>query len=198
MKVPLLSLVLLLFTFGARAQTAQTVLDKTAANLSKDCISITYIMSGAQSGNGNLTIQGKKFVAMTSQGKAWFDGKTLWSMPNNAKEVDVTTPTAKEIAEINPLNFIILYKKGYTAKIETKGESHEVRQTATDSRHYIKECYLTVNKNSYLPQIVRLQIGKSGWTTIKLSSIKKSGKKSDSFFRFDTKQYPKVSVNDLR
>lgn len=184
---------------SAVAQTAKSVLDKTASQLSRGCVVANFTARGAMgNSNGNITVQGKKFVLTSPQARIWFDGKTEWSLAQGSGEVNVTTPTAAEIAGINPINFIYLYKQGYNATLADKGAAYEVHLTTNNNRSSIKEAYISINKSTHTPQSVRIRTNASSWSTINITSLQNVGKKNDSFFRFNSKDFPKVEVIDLR
>lgn len=181
------------------AQTAKSVLDKTASQLSRGCVTAHFNARGAMgNSNGSITVQGKKFVLTSTQARIWFDGKTEWSLANGSGEVNVTNPSAAEIAGINPINFIYLYKQGYNATLAEKGGNYEVHLKSNNARASIKEAYITINKSTHQPQSVRVRTNASSWTTINISSLQNVGKKNDAFFRFNAKDFPKVEVVDLR
>ena len=62
-------LLLCAFTaMGAVAQTAKSVLDQTASVLSRGCVVANFTAHGAMgNSNGNITVQGKKFVLTSPQ-----------------------------------------------------------------------------------------------------------------------------------
>lgn len=192
----LITILLALFTLTASAQTAKQVLDKTAALCSKGAVQIKFNMRGQ--GSGTLVAQGNKFTLQSSAASIWFDGKTEWSLVSGSGEVNVLEPTAKEIASMNPMNFINLYKSGYKSTLKTVGNDYEVHLTATQSSKPIKEAYVYVNKNSYRPTIIKLRTNSKDWIVLTVSSFTQLGTKPDSYFRFNTKDHPKTRVVDLR
>ena len=183
-------LLLCAFTaMGAVAQTAKSVLDQTASVLSRGCVVANFTARGAMgNSNGNITVQGKKFVLT----------KTEWSLAQGSGEVNVTNPSASEIAGINPINFINLYKQGYNSTLSDKGATYEVHLTSSNKHNAIKEAYITINKSNHHPQSVRLRTNTSNWSTINIASLQSVGKKNDAFFRFNAKDFPKVEVVDMR
>lgn len=200
MKMKFLSLLLItVFSLSTAAQTAKSVLDKTAAFLSKGAVTTTFSAKGSMGAStGTITTQGNKFVLSSPQAKIWFDGKTEWALAQGSNEVNITQPTAAEIASMNPMNFVNLYKRGYNATLADKGTNHEVRLVAQNSKSSIKEMYVIINKSNNLPSMVRIRTGANQWTTINVQSLQISGKKNDNFFRFNAKDYPKVDIVDLR
>lgn len=181
------------------AQSAKTVLDKTAAVVSnKDGVSAGFKITAGQYGNlsGTITVKGRKFQASTPQVNVWFDGKTQWTLMKNSNEVNVSNPTASELAAINPYNFINIYRSGYKYDMKTVGKEFQVHLTATDKSRKIQEMYINVNKSSYVPSQVKMLRG-GKWSTITISNFKKASL-SDSQFRFNPKSYPDAEIIDLR
>lgn len=199
MNIRFFSLIIALFSLGLSAQTAQSVLDKTAAALSGGAATATFAAKGSMgSSGGSLTAQGNKFVLTSPQVRIWFDGKTEWAWAQGSNEVNVTRPTTAEIAAINPINFINLYKRGYDATLSSKGDKHEVRLVAQNAKAAIKELYVTIDKNNNMPSSVRVRTGASNWTNITIKSVRIEKKKSDAFFRFNAKKHPNVEIIDMR
>lgn len=200
MKMKFLSLLCAaLFAWSSNAQTAKSVLDKAASTLSKGAVTVTFSAKGNMgSSNGTIVTQGNKFVLSTPQAKIWFDGKTEWAMTKGSNEVNVTQPTATEIASMNPMNFIHLYKKGYQSKLENNGNNHEVHLTTKNTKASIKEMFVTINKSTNFPLAVRIRTGANQWTDIQVQSLQVTTKKNDEFFRFNKKDYPKAELIDLR
>ena len=60
----------------------------------------------------------------------------------------------------------------------------------------IKELFVTVDKKNYQPKQVKMLQGKK-WTTFDISNIKKE-KLADGQFRFNSKDFPKAEIIDLR
>ena len=199
MKLRMLMMTCAFTALGAWAQSAKNVLDKAASQLSRGAVSAHFSSSGAMGKqNGTLVAQGNKFVLTSPQARIWFDGKTEWALAQGSGEVNVTTPSAAEVASMNPMNFVNLYKRGYNATLADKGSAYEVHLVASNAKHAIKEAYVTVTKSSNLPQQVRVRTGASSWTTIVISGLQVGAKKADGFFRFNAKDFPKVEVVDLR
>lgn len=188
-----------IFSIGVNAQSAKQVLDKTAAVCSSGAVQAKFTAKAPQgSSTGTLVAQGNKFTLQSKDATVWFDGKTEWSLVAGSGEVNVINPSAKEIAQMNPMNFVNLYKSGYKQEIKTVGNNYEIHLTATSSSKPIKEMYITVNKSSYKPSVIKLRQGSKGWTTITVNSFTQLGKKPDSYFRYNAKDHPKTRVIDMR
>ena len=204
MKVSIIRIAaIVLFTFQsslftANAQSAKSVLDKAAASVTvASGVKANFRMT-TTTGNtsGTIAIKGKKFYATTPQAKIWFDGKTQWTYLKNNDEVNVSNPTEAQLQAINPYNFINLYKRGYTYTMNTVGTNYVIHLTSNSTDRKIKELFITVNKKNYQPMQVKMLQGKK-WTTFDITSIKKE-KIADSQFRFNSKDFPKAEIIDLR
>lgn len=192
------TLLLLLLSAACYGQTARQVLDKTAAALShKSGITASFTVKGAQGDSrGTISIKGRKFHVSTPEAIIWFDGKTQWAYIKKNDEVNVSTPTESQLQSLNPYNFIYLYKKGYSYTLAKKGGNYEVHLTATDSKHAIREMYVTVNQKTHIPSQLRMKQSK-GWTTVDVSNFNKASL-PDGLFRFNSKDFPQAEVIDLR
>ena len=182
----------------AHAQSAIKVLDKAASTIAlKNGVKADFKMTGGMgSASGTIVIKGKKFHATTPQATIWFDGKTQWTYLKDNDEVSVTTPNESQLQAINPYNFLNLYKKGYDATLNSSGNSHVVHLTATSSERKIKEIFITVDKKTNYPTQVKMLQGKK-WTIFDISNLKKQNI-PDSQFKFNSKDFPKAEIIDLR
>ena len=182
----------------AHAQSAIKVLDKAASTIAlKNGVKADFKMTGGMgSASGTIVIKGKKFHATTPQATIWFDGKTQWTYLKDNDEVSVTTPNESQLQAINPYNFLNLYKKGYDATLNSSGNSHVVHLTATSTERKIKEIFITVDKKTNYPTQVKMLQGKK-WTIFDISNLKKQNI-PDSQFKFNSKDFPKAEIIDLR
>ena len=189
---------MVLFCTTTFAQTAKSVLDKAAANITvKSGVQANFKMSGSMGNtSGTIAVKGRKFHATTPQAIIWFDGKTQWTYMKNNDEINVTTPTESQLQAINPYNFINLYKNGYAATLNKSGKDYIVHLTASSKDKKIKEMFITINKSNYHPTQVKLLQG-TKWTVFDITDLKKQNI-ADSQFRFNAKDFPQAEVIDLR
>ena len=191
-----LMLVAAMIATSSFAQSAKFVLDKAAATVTASSGVKANFRMTTTTGNTSGTIAIKKFFATTPQAKVWFDGKTQWTYLKNNDEVNISNPTEAQLQAINPYNFITLYKRGYTYTMNTAGTNYVVHLTADNANKKIKELFITVNKKSYEPMQIKMLQGKK-WTTFDITSIKKQNI-ADSQFRFNSADFPKAEIIDLR
>lgn len=198
MKSRILLLLFALCSLGISGQTAKSVLDKAAALCTNGAVKIDFSAKARQgSSTGTLVAQGNCFTLESPEVSIWFDGKTQWSIVKGSGEVNVVEPTAKEIASMNPLNFIQLYKKGYRMTMKSVGSNHEIHLIATSKKLSIKEMYLYIHQQTFKPSTVKLRTGKD-WTAITIRNFKSLGKKSAATFSYNPKDHPGVTVIDMR
>lgn len=200
MTVMALSLVICQLSFShAGAQSARSILDKTAAVLSnKDGVTANFTMTNSQKlqVSGTVAVKGIKLYAKTQVGIIWFDGKTQWTYLTKNDEVSVTTPTAAQLQTINPYTFINMYRDGYKYTLNKSGSEYNVHLTATDPKRKIQEMFINVDKKTYAPTQVKLLQGNK-WTLFDISGVKQQ-KLNDGMFRFSSKDFPNAEVIDLR
>lgn len=199
MKNKIILLLFALFSLGMSAQTAKSVLDKTAALCNSGAVQVNFTAKGTRgNSSGTLVAQNNKFTLQSPQANIWFDGKTEWSVVSGSNEVNVSNPTAKEIASMNPMNFVNLYKKGYKSSLKTVGNNYEVHLLATSNSKSIKEMYIYVSKSTSKPTLIKMRTGSKDWTSIVVNSFQNLGKKDDTAFKFNVKDHPGLKVIDLR
>lgn len=186
----------------AFAQQATKVLDKVAAafrNAGGVKVSYTY-SAGGETGAGFIKMNGQKFTNDLGDHVFWFNGKTLWSLIKSNEEVNVTNPTSKEIAKMNPYSFVSLYKKGYKASMTGKSskDDYEVQLTPTNASAAFKSILLRINRLNNQLTYVKMISSDGNMVEITVKSYAKNQKYTNATFEFDEQQYPDVEVVDLR
>lgn len=200
---------LLTFTSAAQAQTAKQILDQTAAKLKKSgglqaTFKVGNFTDGKETGSGSGTIyvKGDKFHIDSPQMKTWFDGKTQWSYLEGSNEVNVSHPTEAELQNINPYTFVNLYKQGYTYSLNhttlRDKACYEVTLTATSHRQGIRKMILDIDEGTGWPLCIRLTQGQGQWTRISVYDLTAGHRWNDTFFRFNSKDFPQAEIIDLR
>ena len=188
-----------MMSIGAMAQTAQQVLDKTAAVIgNKSGASANFKMSSSKYGSasGSIAIKGNKFNARTPQAIVWFNGKTQWTYLKKTNEVNVSNPTQAQQMSMNPYTFINIYKTGYKSSLKTVGSNYEVHLVANNQKRSVAEMYITIDKKPHVPSAVKMRQGKI-WSTITVSNFRAKSV-SNSTFNFNSKECPGAEVIDLR
>ena len=102
------------------ADNAKAILDKASAQFkAAGNVKIGFqITANNQNTTGYINIAANKFFCDMAGIDVWFDGTTMWHYVKADGEVSVTTPSAKNLAKMNPYFFLTIYKKGYKCNIE--------------------------------------------------------------------------------
>ena len=183
-----------------QAQTAMQVLDKAAAEFKQSAsVNISFEVGvNGEVDKGSILLQGNKFCTKLSNKTMWFDGKTMWTYVHDNEEVNISEPSASQVAKINPYSFLNMYKQGYDVAFGgNTSEYFEVVLTAVDAKASVKKMIVRVNKKTNAPTYVMMGSTKADME-ISVLSYKKGTKQPDSAFKFDKKKYPKVDIVDLR
>ena len=199
MKKYIAMIALLLACAGVQAESAKRILDKAAATVSNPGgVKAHFEMISKQFGNtsGEIAVKGNKFHATTPDATIWFDGKTQWTYMKGNDEVNISNPTEAQLQAINPYNFINIYKKGFKLSAKEVNNSYEVHLVPNKKEQKIQEMYIIVDSNSYQPTHVKMK-QKDKWSTIIISQLK-TATLSDDLFQFNSKDFPKAEIIDLR
>ena len=199
MKKYLTMIALLLVCAGAQAESAKRILDKAAATVSNPGgVRAHFQMISKQFGttDGEIAVKGSKFHATTPDATIWFDGKTQWTYMKGNDEVNISNPTEAQLQAINPYNFINIYKKGFKLSAKEINNSYEVHLVPSKKEQKIQEMYIIVDKNSYHPTHVKMK-QKDKWSTIIISQLK-TASLNDNLFQFNSSDFPKAEIIDLR
>ena len=200
MRHHIISLILLLATLQCFAQKdakAREILDALASAYGKSAG--TEIVFGGTV-DGTIGLKGEKFVLECAGVKSWFDGKTLWSYIEDSEEVNISTPTPEELQSINPYAMLGIYKTGFnysyagtenvngtTCKkvVLTPEKKQEIKEIAIAVDNRMRPVYIKIKNNSGEPQGFTVK----GYKNVNLT---------DSYFKFNPKNYPGVEIIDLR
>jgi len=198
MKKITVLLAIMLFSAGAWAQSARTILDRAAATVSNPGGMEAHFQMITKQGttSGQIAVKGSKFHATTPDATIWFDGKTQWTYMKGNEEVSVSNPSEAELQAINPYNFINIYKKGFSLSSRSVSGFYEVHLTPTDRKRNIEEMYIIVDQKTYHPTHVKMR-RKGKWSVILISQLKNTPL-SDALFQFNAKDFPKAEIIDLR
>lgn len=191
-----------------QAQDARKILDATAARIKKSGDIEVRFTATSFNGNeeqsrteGTMLLKGKKMHMDTPEMKTWYDGTTLWSFMPSSGEVNITTPTEKEMSVINPYSFLNAYKKGYKLSVKENHlrgqETYEVHMLARYAGYMAQEVYLDIRKSDYTPLCVRVKQD-GNWNRIAIQDFKGNQKLGNDSFRFDESLFPDAEVIDLR
>lgn len=203
-----LTCILCMLSITVAAQNARNILDATAEKIRQmgdvRANFVATVFNGTTeqgSTQGTILIQGKKIQISADDFKIWYNGKTQWSLASESGEVNVSTPTEREMSNMNPYSFLGFYKKGYKMKVrQTKlrgKDAYEVHLIANKTTNINQEIYIDVAKNDYTPLCIRVRQD-NDWNRISIHSLQGNQHFTESDFEFPKSEYPNVEIIDLR
>lgn len=178
---------------------ARAILDRTAKVIGKaEGASASFCMSHPSGGtvSGTIAIKGNKFNVRSPQSIVWFNGKTQWTYMKKNNEVNISTPNVTQQQMINPYTFVNLYKNGYKLSSKSSANGNEVHLVSAKRGKGIQEMYITINKKTYVPSMIKMKHG-GKWYRISISNFS-NRKQPNSAFTFNSKDYPSAEIIDLR
>ena len=184
------------------ASSGGALLQRCAAKIkSAPSLSVTYTVSAdGNTAEGLLVLQGEMFTISTPGMVSWYDGKSQWTYSDQIGEVNVISPTAEEVQQINPFAIVKSFSSSYSSE-QVKSSSAGVttlRLTANNRKSDISSADVTINDKTLYPTRIVLTMSNRQKVTINIQNVKAGGKLPVSNFRFDAKRYPNVQVIDLR
>ena len=197
----IVSLLMVALCVGA-ASTGGALLQRCAAKIkSAPSLSVTYTVSAdGNTAEGLLVLQGEMFTISTPGMVSWYDVKSQWTYSDQIGEVNVISPTAEEVQQINPFAIVKSFSSSYSSE-QVKSSSAgmtTLRLTANNRKSDISSADVTINDKTLYPTRIVLTMSNRQKVTINIKNVKAGGKLPVSNFRFDAKRYPNVQVIDLR
>ncbi len=208
-RLYLLSLFVLVSS-AAWAQNAGDILNrvqKKYASLNNVCATFTQtfewkLANETQVFEGQVcTRNGVQFRVENSDQTIITDGKTIWTMPRNARQVIIDD--AAESPEDNPFlktfmqNYVDNYKPEYLGEVPLGGQPHDhLRLTARSEDVFAKEIEIWVEKKSLLMTKIRQIDVNDNVSTYEISKVDVNAKLTEASFRPDIS--PDYEVVDLR
>lgn len=153
--------------------------------------------------SGEASIKGDKFKLEMESMDIWFDGKTQWVWMKDVNEVNITHPTANEIAAISPLALLGIYKNGFTLKTPASktinGKStHLIDMIPVNPNKDFKSITAAIDKESGNIIQVILLMTDGMKNKIDIAGYNTNHQFNDAMFKFDKNDHPDVEIIDLR
>ncbi len=149
---------------------------------------------------GTYYAHGSAFYIESSMLKAWYDGTNLWVYVYQNGEINLSRPTAEEIADINPLvNIQNFRRRGFNINIADTDRGYRLTATPQKGTPYpLSQIRITASKDG-TPLVLEMKDKTDGSTTlINIKSIKKGTSIDKKTFTFTPDKAPGVAVIDLR
>ncbi len=205
-----LSLFLTTITFSQNAKQAKSLLDEVSTKMGaykNMSISFSQTLSNEDAGimegdeppiRGKITLQGEKYSLNYLGNRFIFDGKKLYVINNDEKEVTVTNgDMGGDDGFIYPSKLLTFYKDGYNFEMgnlqNLNGRKIQlIILNPIDSNSDIVKVELAIDaKTKHIYKLI--QIGtNSSKTTFTITEFKSDQTLSSSFFSFDEEKYKKL------
>jgi outer membrane lipoprotein-sorting protein len=149
---------------------------------------------------GKIQTKGAKYKLEIPGHDIYCDGKTVWDFIKDANEVQVKDMESGAEDAITPTNIFTIYEKGYKYKFEGEDATTQIVSlfpVNPDKKkfHTIK---LTIDKNKKQIASVKVLMKDGSTQTYKIKSFLGNAALADTEFAFNSKNYPGVSLEDLR
>ena len=183
------------------AMTPEQVVQKAAAAITtpKGLTASFTITANGHSSKGTIKSSGSKFSVLLPEVGSWYNGKDLYVYNQRTKETTVTTPTAQELLETNPLLYVKGGAGGYSYSFSPvrRNGKYVVDLVPRSKKSGISKLTFTINAANFQTERIVVSMG-SGVTTIDVTSFNSGATLPNSDFEYPKAKYPKVEVVDLR
>lgn len=187
-------------SLSAARPSAKSVVEAAAAKLRKaPSVKGSFSVTNASGkSRGTLTVSGKRFMMDTPELKVWFDGKTQWAYSPSGGEVNVTEPTAAELAESNPLSVLTNMSTAYSCKRLSSTATADKIELTPRGKTDIAKAVITFSVSTGYPTDIVVTGTDRSVTDIHITSLTTGKALPASSFRFNASKFPGVEVVDLR
>ena len=205
-----LSIFLTTITFSQNSEKAKSLLDEVSTKMGayeNMFISFSQTLSNEDAGikegdeppiRGQITIQKEKYSLNYLGNKFIFDGKKLYVINNDEKEVSITDgDMGEDDGFIYPSKLLTFYKEGYNFEMgklkNLNGRKIQfVILNPIDSNSDIVKVELAIDaKTKHIYKLI--QTGSNGSkTTFTINEFKSNQTLSNTFFSFDEAKYKKL------
>ncbi len=207
----LVSMLTLTLSTAQEGDQSKAILDKAYATFeASQGIRLTFTLSTFDLSNTPIDIQtgegyakGNKFKLDMETMAIWFNGETQWVLMKEVNEVNISQPTEQEVASINPLALLGIYKEGYTLSppVTTTVNGKRVQRidmAPTSSRGDFQSVSVTIDPTNHALARVILTGHDGMKTRIDITEYNANQRYPDSYFTFNASAYPGVEIVDLR
>lgn len=198
----LLVIAMLFMTLQCMAITPQEVMAMMTNKLNSAAgISGSFVTKGAAGGlSGKFKFDGKRSYLETPAGfRQWYDGRSLWALNPNSKEVTLSIPEPSELKDANPLLYLQGYQQQYRLFFSKRKDNGRYLVLLNPrQKSSIKAIEVAVNKNTMLPERLIIRDNDDRRTTITISGLKLNNKFRVADFTYPATQFKGYELIDLR
>lgn len=172
----LILMLLLPASIIVKAQDAEQVLDKAINKIKADAgvqMNFSYTVFDDENNEvhkdkGVLAIDNDRYSLLLETVMVWCDGTTQWNYMQRTDELYITDADSEDAQNFSPLYIMELYKEGYDASIEKRGDENILTLAASEADLY--EIVLTLDAKTNVPRSMMLYTETEGYTEVFLDN----------------------------
>lgn len=195
-------LALIAFTASAaKTVSAASILDGLRTKIigAPSVESVFTINGGEGPVQGSVILSGSKYTMTTPQMRAWFDGRTQWTLLQSSREVNVSEPDRAELMSSNPFAILTAHKDYYTARrLKDAGGMQRVELVPRDRTSAISDIVVAVNPRTGWPTSLEVSFDDNRKISVRIDRMNAGNAKAPSAFAFNAKDFPGYEIVDLR
>lgn len=205
MKAIITFIIAVLFSaYSFAADNGQHIIDNVMGSISPDHsteANFAITASGQTSpSRGVIKLQGNMMRISMPEMSLWYDGGLLWSYSDATGEVNITAPTAEELATLSPYAALAHCKSLFNIKSsQSNGLTTLILSPKDRKKSPFKEISLQINNRTYyiMKAVVKNVDGTT--QTIQINNYKRGNKLPESAFKFNNAEVPSgTPIIDLR
>ncbi|WAC10335.1 LolA family protein [Dyadobacter pollutisoli] len=163
----------------------------------------TYLPGGGKPLKGEATVKGTKFRLKMAGQEIFNDGKLMATYIKETNEVNLQDFDPAATGDLDPTKIYSAYKKGFKyVFLKERKEGNKslevVELTPTKKDSQISKVQIEVNKADKSINSWKIFQKNGQEVTYKVDQFQPDVNVADSYFAFNSKQYPGVEVVDLR
>ena len=150
--------------------------------------------------SGLIVLNAIRFFLQTDELTVWFNGKTQWAYLENSDEVNITEPTAEELAATNPVAIISAFKsvsRIQFSKLKSQ-TNHIIELIPTNKKADFSKVEIQLNKASGNLHLIKIAYKNGMKNELIFKNYQKNITVNPDVFVFDKAKYKGAVVNDLR
>lgn len=153
--------------------------------------------------SGTAFLKGNQFKLEMESMDIWFDGTTQWVWLKDVNEVNISTPTGKEVASVSPIALLGMYKTGFVLKSPSpttiNGKSaYKIEMSPVSRNGDFQSITAVIEKESGHIIHATVVMTNGMKNLIDISDYNTNHQFNNALFKFDKSKHPNAEVVDLR
>jgi outer membrane lipoprotein-sorting protein len=154
----------------------------------------------SQEVSGDVVVKGNQFYFDSEELSLWFNGTTQWVYFKKTREVNISTPTADELAQTNPMMVVSGYLSRFNSRLINQADVHyhTIEMLPKNEQEKFEKLIVKFHKKDKMLQSIRLQEKTPVTYEIIITNYQKDASIHAKMFIFDASKFEGVILNDLR